>query len=380
MMVGGGSTGQRLPLADVVVLDLSRMLPGAVLARQLLDLGARVLKVEEPESGDPLRHVPPLAGGVGAAWASLLRGAESLALDLREPADAAVVRRLARRADVVVESFRPGTLAAWGLGEERLRASNPGLVWCSLSAFGPASPGRIGHDLNFTALTGALEELGGGVPGLQLADVGAALLAMTAVLAALLERRRSGRGARLDQPLVSGPLPFVAWAWADAGAGGGGVGDVLLGGRVPAYRTYQCADGRLLAVGALEPKLWLELVAMLELPEVAGAGLESGGEGLRAAAAVAGRFATRPRAEWLEEAAARGLPVTAVHRPAEALDEPLAAAAGLVESTPLPDGGALRGAGPFVPSLGRTPAAPAPRLDQHRAAVVAELLGEEPAP
>lgn len=366
---------RRLPLADVVVLDLSRMLPGAVLARQLLDFGARVVKVEDPERGDPLRHVPPLAGGVGAAWATLLRGAESVALDLRDPADAATARRLARRADVLVESFRPGTLERWELGEARLRAGNPGLVWCALSSFGPGAPERVGHDLNFVALTGALAGLGGGVPGLQLADVGAALLAATAIVAALLERCRSGRGVRLEQPLLSGALPFVAWAWADAAAGGGGANEALLAGRVAAYRTYECADGRLVAVAALEPKFWVELVTMLELPELAGVGLEIGAEGLRAAAALAGRFATRPRAEWLGDAAARGLPVSAVHSLAEAAAEPLVAAAGLVESTPLPDGGELRAAGPFIPSLGRTPDRPAPLLGEHHAAVLAELLG-----
>lgn len=364
------------PLHGTLVLDLSRLLPGAVLSRQLVDLGARVVKVEEPGSGDLLRYVPPFVGGVGAGWATLLRGAESVALDLREPADAARLRRLARRADVLVESFRPGTLDGWGLGEMRLRADNPALVWCSLSSFGPGSPDRVGHDLNFVATAGVLELLGGAVPGIQLADVGAALLAATAVVAALLDRHRTGRGRRLEQPLVSGALPFMAWAWADAAAGGGGAGEGVLSGRVPGYRTYECADGTEVAVGALEPKFWVGLCELLGVPELAGAGLDTGPDGLRATASVAGRFATRPRAEWLEAAAERGLPVTAVLRPAEAPADPLVANAGLVEQTPVAGGGKLRGAGPFLPSLGRTPDRPAPGLGEHTEVVMAELLGE----
>ncbi len=365
------------PLRGTLVLDLSRMLPGAVLARQLVELGARVVKVEEPGQGDPLRHIPPLVSGAGAGWTTLLRGTESVALDLREPADADRLRRLARRADVLVESFRPGTLDRWGIGEARLRAGNPGLVWCSLSSFGPEAADRVGHDLNFVATAGVLEQLGGAVPRIQLADVGAALLAATAVVAALLERQRSGRGTRLEQSLLSGALPFMAWAWADAAAGGGGAGDGVLSGRAPAYRAYQCADGLEVAVGALEPKFWVGLCELLGVAELAGAGLDTGADGLRAAATLAGRFATRPRAAWLEAAAQRGLPVTAVHRAAEALEDPLVAGAGLVERTPVAGGGELRGAGPFLPSLGRTPDRPAPGLGEHTGTVLAELLGEE---
>ncbi len=172
--IDAGEPGLELPLAGTMVVDLTRMLPGAVLARMLADFGARVIKVEDPAGGDPLRHAPPLVGGVGAGFCAFYRGCSSLALDLREPAGATTVRRLVRRADVLVESFRPGTLDGWGLATERLHAINPSLVICSLTGFGDAPPWRrqAGHDLNFAALSGLLSLLPGqGVPGIQVADV-----------------------------------------------------------------------------------------------------------------------------------------------------------------------------------------------------------------
>ncbi len=127
---------QLLPLDGITVLDLSRLLPGGILARQLIDLGVRLIKIEEPGVGDPMRMVPPVVGGVGVGFAALLRGAESVCLDLTTAEGQARLRRLAARADVLVESFRPGTMASWGLGYDELTETNPRLVWCSLSSFG----------------------------------------------------------------------------------------------------------------------------------------------------------------------------------------------------------------------------------------------------
>ncbi len=364
------------PLQGLVVLDLSRMLPGAVLARQLLDLGARVLKVEDPVAGDPFRHTPPLVGNTGAGFVACYRGAESLGLDLRSPGGAAAVRRLAKGADVLVESFRPGTMARWGLGRERLAALNPGLVWCSLSGFGraPGWAGRVGHDLNFTAMAGVLDLVpGGALPHILLADVAAGLLAASAVLAALLERHRSGVGSVVEQPLAAAPLPFLTWPWADRAAGGDSVAATLLSGRCPSYRLYACADGGRVAVAALEPKLWVGLVELLGLRHLAGAGLDLGPEGERAAREVAAAFAGAPAEHWLGAAAERGLPVTPVNDLDAARAEPYFRAAGLLEEATAPGGATVEVPGPWLPSLGRTPSRPAPRLGEHTAKVLEEF-------
>jgi crotonobetainyl-CoA:carnitine CoA-transferase CaiB-like acyl-CoA transferase len=286
------------------------------------------------------------------------------------------VRAIASRADVLVESFRPGTMARWGLGWDALSGVNPRLVWCSLSSYGQSgnAAARVGHDLNFIAESGALRELcAAGVPGLQVADIGGALLAASAVLAALLDRERHGRGRFLDQPLAAGPLPFVAWAWAEAAAGGAAGRDQLLSGRCPCYRTYACGDGAEIAVAAVEPKFWLTLVEALGVPELAASGWDAGEDGTAAAARLAAVFAGRPRDHWLALGVERGLPISPVHTVAEAHDAGTLAAAGLLEATPAPGGGSFASPGPFHPALGRTPATPVGPVGEHTARLLAEF-------
>ncbi len=364
-----------LPLEGVLVLDLSRMLPGAVLARQLIDLGARLIKVEEPGDGDPMRLVPPQVGGIGVGFAAFHRGAESITLDLRDDEGARCLRRLAASADVLVESFRPGTLTGWGLGFKELSAGNPRLVWCSLSSFGsaPEARDRVAHDLNLSAMAGILDLVGGRVPRLQLADITSGILASSAILAALLVRERTGCGTRLEQPLSAGPLPFLTWGWAELAAGGGGVLDTLLGGACPCYRIYRCGDDKSLSLAALEPKFWAGFVELIGTDELAAAAFALGADGERAAAAVERALAEHPREHWLRLAEERGLPVGPVHGFDEAPSDPSFAAAGLVEETPMPDGASLPGVGPLLPTLGRTPTQPAPRLGEHTAAISEEF-------
>ena len=310
------------PLSGTVVLDVSRMLPGAVLARTLLDLGARVIKVEDPSGGDYMRSTPPLVDGIGAGFHAFFAGAESLTLDLRSKEGAASLRTLARHADVLVESFRPGTLEKWGLGLASIRGRCPTLVTCSLPGY-PADGGwrdRVGHDLNVLAVTGLLARLPAGiVPGIQIADVGTGLQAATAILAALLLRGRTGRGSHVEQPLVSGPLPFLTWAMADARAGGGGVLDDVLMGASPCYRLYRCAGGTMLAAGTLEPKFWVGFASLLGLPHLAGDGLDTGEKGRAAGAEVERALAAHPAAHWAELGARQGLPLSEVLPVAEAL-------------------------------------------------------------
>jgi len=366
---------QSLPLDGMVVVDVSRLLPGGILARQLLDLGARLIKIEEPGTGDPMRMVPPVVGGVGIGFATLLRGAESVVLDLTTNEGQEHLRLLASRADVLIESFRPGTMEGWGLGYDDLAEINPRLVWCSLSSFGrgEAVRHRLAHDLNLVALTGALEAMGPEQPRIQLADVGAGMLAASSILAALLRRERSGRGARVDQPLVTGSLPFVTWRWAEAAAGREEVVDLLLGGAFPCYRVYRCGDGEPMAVSALEPKFWIGFVTMLGAEELDQAGFAMGEEAAATVARVEEILMGQPRDHWLELAGKRGLPLSAVHPVGSAAGDPLFADAGLLEELPLAGGETLTGAGPWMPDIGRTPEKPAPALGEHTQQVLGDL-------
>jgi crotonobetainyl-CoA:carnitine CoA-transferase CaiB-like acyl-CoA transferase len=276
-----------------MVVNIARMLPGAVLARQLLDLGARLIKVEEPGTGDPMRMVPPLVDGIGVGFATFLRGSESVTLDLRD-------REI---------------LEGWNLGWDDLQPKNPRLVWCSLSSFGSASEvrDRVAHDLNLSAMAGVLDLVGGRVPRLQLADITSGLLAASSILASLLARERDGQGRRLEQPLAAGPLPFLTWSWAEQALGGGGVLDTLLGGVCPCYRVYRCGDGKSLSLAALEPKFWTAFVKLIEAEELENSAFTLGEDGVKTAAAVERALATRPRNRWLQLAEERGLPMGPVH-------------------------------------------------------------------
>ncbi len=370
------SPQQDAPLDGLLVVDLSRMLPGAVLARQLLDLGARLIKIEAPGSGDFLRDAPPLVDGIGAGFSVFLRGAESVCLDLRIPSDAERIVSLIRHADVLVESFRPGTMEGWRLGPDRLREVNPALVWCSLSGFGRTehAADRVGHDLNFTARSGLLSLISdNGVPSVQLVDVTGGLLAASAILAGLLVRHRDGCGVFIDQPLAIAPLPFLTWAWGDHAAGGEGLLDTLLAGRCPCYRRYRCADGKEVAVAAIEGKFWQSMLQVLGLPQLADSWVDAGEAGHEAALELAAVFARHPRDHWLTLADEHGLPISPVHDLAEACSDSLFAQMGLLENTPMADGSQLSTPGPFLPSLGRTPSRCAPRLGEHTEAVFEEF-------
>jgi alpha-methylacyl-CoA racemase len=232
------------PLEGLRVLDLTRLLPGPWATLQLVDLGADVVKVEDPDPGDYMRELSP------GMFAALNRGKRSVVVDLKKPSGAAAFRKLCSSADVVVESFRPGVLERLGLGS--LCAEFPRLVLCRLSGFGQTEGpwrDRAGHDIGYLAMAGVLARCRGQLPGVQLADLfGGAQNIVVAVLAALLERTRTGRGQSLDVSMTDGSLGLVLPYL------GGDTLDVLLGDH-PCYRIYECASGRI-ALGALEPKFW----------------------------------------------------------------------------------------------------------------------------
>ncbi len=203
-------------LEGVRVLDLSRYIPGPYCTMLLGDLGADVVKVEEPPFGDPTRALPPPVGEDSAAHAALNRNKRSLAVDLRTPAGVEVVRRLASRADVFLEAFRPGALARRGLGPEPLLAENPRLVHCSLTGYGQqgAHAGRAGHDIDYLALGGFLGSNRGPegrpvLPLAQVADMAGALVATIGILAALHARERTGKGQVVDVSMLAGAAALM---------------------------------------------------------------------------------------------------------------------------------------------------------------------------
>ena len=271
------------PLAGQLVVDLTRYLPGAFASRELLRLGARVVRLEPPE-GDPMRHVAP-------AWDEALNGGkESVACDLK--VDNELARALVERADIVLEGFRPGVAARLGVGPEDAPAS---AVYCSITGFGAEGPhaARAGHDLNYLGWAGVLEDTAPALPPLQPADLAAgALGAVVEVLAAVLERERTGRGARLTISMAHGAHRLVSHR-----LGGDPLPRFLTGG-LACYRIYETADGRWLTVGALEPKFFRRICELLERPELAERQLQPDGQE-ELAAELAASFASRPLGDWL---------------------------------------------------------------------------------
>src|SRR5436305_671821 len=204
------------PLADVVVIDLTRVLAGPFCTMMLAELGARVIKVENPDGGDDARRFGPFVGGKSAYFLSLNRGKESVALNLKEPADRATLLALVRRGDVLVENYRPGTLERLGLGYEQLRAENPRLIYAAVSGFGhtgPWSP-RPAYDMIVQALGGLMSITGhpGGPPtkaGTSVGDITGGLFLTIGVASALYHRERTGVGLKVDVSMLDGQIAIL---------------------------------------------------------------------------------------------------------------------------------------------------------------------------
>jgi alpha-methylacyl-CoA racemase len=310
-------------LEGVRVLDLTRYIPGPYCTMLLGDLGADVVKVEELGTGDPTRGLPPPVGSDSAVHACLNRNKRSIAVDLRTETGAAVVRRLAGSADVLIEAFRPGVMERRGLGADALRADNPRLVYCSLTGYGREGPQskRAGHDINYLALGGFLAANRDGegrpvLPGTQVADMTGGLLAVVAILAALQARERTGRGQVVDVSLLDGALGLMTLPTTRLLAGGQTIDE--LSGAFACYRVYRCRDGLDLAVGALEPKFWEGLCRTLGLDDYAGRQWAGGARREETIEAVAAVFATRDRADWLRQLSAEDVCVEPVLEPVEA--------------------------------------------------------------
>jgi crotonobetainyl-CoA:carnitine CoA-transferase CaiB-like acyl-CoA transferase len=321
------------PLDGLLVVDLSRHLPGPLAAQLLASLGARVIKVEEPREGDPVRLAPPLvktsAGPRSSLAALLLSGVESVALDLKKPAGREVLEQLLEKADVLLETFRPGTLARLGLPPEELRQRFPRLVVCSLSGYGADGPhaARAGHDLTYQALAGALAPTAV-MPAYPAADVTGAWAAVASILAALVERGRAGEGTWIDASLYDAALHLNLIGWAAEASRSRDLGEPHgLAGALPCYRLYRTADGGLLAVAPLEERFWRALCALAGRPDLRRLQYREDEDAHRR---VAELIAGRTLAEWRELLAEADLPIEPVLTAAEAAEHPQARARDLL--------------------------------------------------
>ncbi len=375
-------------LGDVRVLDLSRLLPGGFCSLLLADFGAEVLKVEDTGMGDYIRWSPPFHEGAeestkSALFLALNRGKRSIRLNLKSEAGREVLLRLVREHDVLLESFRPGVMERLGVGYERLREENPGLVYCAITGYGQDGPytARSGHDMNYLGLNGLLGLSGdaGGPPvqsAGQIADLGGgALMAAFGILAALRERERSGEGQLVDVSMFDGSLSWLALVAAKYLADGvaPGRGELELAGGLVCYRPYACRDGWV-TLGALEPKFWQEWCRGVGREDLVEKQFERPGS--EAHAEVERIFLERTREEWRAFASEHDCCLEPVLGLDEALDSELVRAREMVLGVDQPGAEApVRLLGVPV-KLSRTPGSPAgpgPALGEHTEQVLASL-------
>lgn len=291
------------PLSGLTIIDLTRLLPGPFATLYLADLGATVIKVEDTRGGDYARDLNP------AMFAVLNRNKASVRADLRSPEGIATVLDLVRDADAVVESFRPGVMDTMGLGFDALKAANPRIVLGSLTGYGQDGPyaQRPGHDLNYLGYAGVLDQMGSadGPPAmanLQIADLaGGALTFALGLVSALLDAQRNGTPRHVDVAMTDASAALLPVPLATLNATGAvpARGADMLSGGLPNYSVYACADGKHIALGALEPKFWLAFCQTAERPDLAKMPLSIGPKGEALRDALTKLFATRTRDEWV---------------------------------------------------------------------------------
>lgn len=335
-------TESQLPLAGIKILDLTRLLPGPVCTLHLADLGAEVIKIEDTGAGDYARTM-----GLGAApgedsffFRVVNRNKQSLRLDLKQAAGVDVFLRLAREADVIVESFRPGVVDKLGVGYTAVHAINPRIVYCAITGYGQDGPwrDRAGHDLNYIATAGVLDQIGNAgaapaIPNLQIGDLlGGALTAAMGILAAVIGARATGAGRYVDVSMTDATFAHAYTGLLSLLARGATMprGTDDLNGGLPGYGLYRTQDDRYLAVGALEPKFWQVFCDAIGRPELKPFGLARDADGVRTRGALDVLFASQPLAHWATLFETVDCGVTPVLSFEEALQHPQLKARGML--------------------------------------------------
>lgn len=374
------------PLSDLLVIDLSRVLAGPYATMVLADLGARVIKVERPDGGDDARSYGPFINGHSAYFASINRGKQSIALDLKAAADRAVFESLLARADVLVDNYRPGVMARLGYGWDALHARFPRLIHAATSGFGQTGPDaqKAAYDMVVQAMGGIMSVTGhpGGPPtrvGTSVGDITAGLFTVIGIMAALHDRGKTGLGQFVDVAMLDGQIAILENAIARYAATGVSPGP--LGARHPSitpFAAYTCADAPIV-IAAGNDQLFAALCGALGLPpdDPRFAGNDARTTNADALAGVIeGVLATGPAAHWLAALDAAGVPCGPLNNIGQALANPQVRARHMVVETALPDGTPLIAAGNPVKLSAHPDSAsrpPAPALDGDRAAILKEL-------
>ncbi|MDY7031815.1 MAG: CaiB/BaiF CoA-transferase family protein [Thermodesulfobacteriota bacterium] len=337
-------------LSQLKVLDFTTLLPGPFATMMLADLGAEVVRIESPTRFDLLRLIPPYVDGQGTisyGHAYLNRNKKSMALDLKNKDSFSVVERLIQQYDVIVEQFRPGVMDRLGLSYERLSASNPKLIYCSITGYGQSGSWkfRAGHDINYLSLSGIMsysgrKETGPNLMGIQIADVGAGSYnALVSILAAVINRMESGEGQYIDVSMTDGLFPYQAMSSVMELSGQGSIGyetEMLNGGSL--YDFYETSDGKYISFGGIEPQFFNNFCTVLGLDDLKSGGIDQVGNLEEAKKRVSDIIRSKPRDYWVEKFQKEDACVEPVLSFKEAVDSDQAKERGVLVDIPAPDG------------------------------------------
>jgi crotonobetainyl-CoA:carnitine CoA-transferase CaiB-like acyl-CoA transferase len=334
-----------LPLKGILVLDFTRLLPGPFATQLLCNLGADVIKIEDPEVGDYMRTVPPTLQGISYAYLMVNRGKRSLAVDLKRKEGREILYQLVPQADVVMEQFRPGVMEKLGVGHKTLSKLNPRLIYCSFSGYGHTGPAKDlpGHDITFEAHAGILGVTGGKdgrpvIPGVPMADLASGYNAALSVLVALRTRDQTGRGEFIDVSIFDTAVSLMVLNLARYLATGEEpvAGETLLTGTFPFYNLYETADGGWMAVAAVEPKFWERLCEVVGARELAEFQFASEREKTGVVRALRARFKMKTQAEWDAIFAKESLPIIGVRHVSDVVKDPQVGARNLLPVVDVP--------------------------------------------
>jgi len=345
------------PLHGLKVLDFTTLLPGPFATMMLADLGADVLRVEAPNRPDLIRIMPPFDGDVSAAHALVNRGKRAIALDMKTPMGADVVKRLVKTYDVVIEQFRPGVMDRLGVGYDTLKAVNPRVIYCSLTGYGQSGPmkDRAGHDLNYLAIAGILSVSGrksaGPVPGgIQIADVGCGSYnSVVSILSAYIHRLRTEEGQYIDVSMTDGAVGYMSLLAASAfleSKDPEREGGLLNGGGF--YDCYESKDGEYMSVGSIEPQFWNDFCKAMDHPEWVNKQMLPDKQMEEFKEEMRSEFRAKTRDEWTEIFSAYDACVEPVLKVSEMLEHPHVKERSMIVDMPKPDGTTQRQVGsPF---------------------------------
>lgn len=375
-------------LKNLRVLDLTRLLPGGYATQLLGDLGAEVLKIEDPWQGDYMRWMPPHFPGTeeSSLFWGLNRNKKSMTLNLKSKAGKEIFFELVKKYDVVVEGFRPGVMEGLGLGYQVLKEVNPRIIMCSISGYGQDGPyrQRAGHDINFSAIAGALGLTGESpdsspvIPPVQLGDIGGgSLMAAVGILAACIAREQTGQGQYIDVSMLDGVISWMTMVFMEKavkGAQGMKRGGMMLTGGLASYNVYRTKDGKYMALGALEDKFWERLCSLVGREDLA---KEYKPQDPAVKEEIRQIFETKTRDEWVALLAKEDICCEPVLEPEEVEDHPQVVARQMFMELPHPQASEVKVIAPPIkfPGAPTKEILPPPGYGEHTTEVLTEELG-----